>query len=101
MWRAGAVPAGRRAGSRLCAVVLIFGLSVSAEIIVLTFRGSRTFALQLRDQQGTTAVLTPGGYPRGRWRLALATLAPHVMAPEVQRSGQISDALAGNLWRRR
>jgi hypothetical protein len=73
----------------------------SAEIIVLTFRGSRTPALQLRDQQGTTAVLSPGGYPRARWQLALVTLAPYIMAPEVQRTGQIADALAGTLWRRR
>ena len=68
---------------------------------MLTFRGSRTPALQLRDQQGTTAVLTPGGYPRTRWQLALAALAPYIMAPEVQRTGQIPDALAGTLWRRR
>jgi hypothetical protein len=72
----------------------------SAEIIVMTFRGSRAFALQLRDQQGTTAVLSPGGYPRGRWRLAIAALTPYVVAPEVKRAGQIDEALSGSLWRR-
>jgi hypothetical protein len=71
------------------------------EPIVVTFRGTRSFALQLRDQQGTTAVLSPSGYPRSRWQLALAALAPYIMGPEVKRSGQINEALADTLWRRR
>jgi hypothetical protein len=87
-------------GPRRSRTVLLSQLA-SAEIIVVTFRGTRSFALQLRDQQGTTAVLSPSGYPRSRWQLALAALAPYIMGPEVRRSGQINEALAGTLWRRR
>lgn len=59
----------------------------SAEVVVIG-RRCRSF-LRLRDQQGMTAMLSLDSYPAAKRRLALAALTPYIMAPEVQRTGQV------------
>jgi hypothetical protein len=59
---------------------------------------SRRWELRLYDQQGTLAKMNfDGSSPAGRRRLMIA-LEPYIMAPDVQRSGQIENAIAGVLW---
>jgi hypothetical protein len=57
--------------------------------------GGRAVSLRLRDRQGTMTVLSSSEYAKTRWQQALSALAPYVMAPGVQRTGPVEDALAG------
>ncbi len=77
---------------------LSLGQLASAEAVVIG-RGRRSF-LRLRDQQGVMMLLSLDGYPAASRRLAVAALTPYIMAPEVQRTGQIGALLAGAVWRR-